>query len=156
MGEPSTIPGGLLAYGGRLWATGSTKVGTDTDAFLARVEADGSGLASRRFDMRGTQIPADQAVVSGGGDLDVLPGASPTLVVVGSTTYNSRTFWSAAAFNNFDGDLAQAGYGDILIPTNEQGALLGVQAAGDALAVTGSLRRTAAAAPWTRASARCG
>ena len=89
--------------------------------------------------MRGTQIAADQAVVSGGGDLDVLPGASPTLVVVGSTTYNSRTFWSAAAFNNFDGDLAQAGYGDLLIPTDEYGALLGVQAAGDALAVTGSL-----------------
>jgi hypothetical protein len=139
VGEPNTIPGGLLAYGGRLWATGSTKVGADTDAFLARVQDDGSGLVSRRFDMRGTQIAADQVVVSGGGDLDVLPGASPTLVVVGSTTYNSRTFWSAAAFNDFDGDLAQAGFGDLLVPTNEYGALLGVQAAGDALAVTGSL-----------------
>ena len=139
VGEPNTIPGGLLAYGGRLWATGSTKVGSDTDAFLARVEADGSGLVSRRFDMRGSQITADQVVVSGGGDLDVLAGDSPTLVVVGSTTYNSRTFWSAAAFNNFDGDLAQAGFGDVLIPTNEYGALLGVQAGADALAVTGSL-----------------
>ncbi len=139
VGQPNTIPGGLIAYGGRLWVTGSTKVGTDTDAFLARLEADGSGLAFRRFDMRGSQIAADQVVVSGGGDLDVLPGASPTLVVVGSTTYNSRTFWSAAAFNSFEGDLAQAGYGDLLIPTDEYGALLGVQAAGDALAVTGSL-----------------
>ena len=139
VGQPNTIPGGLLAYGGRLWVTGSTKVGQDTDAFLARVEMDGSGLASRLFDMRGSQIPATQVVVSGGGDLEVLPDASPTLVVVGSTTYNSRTFWSAAAFNNFDGDLAQAGYGDVLIPTDEYGALLGVQAADGALAVTGSL-----------------
>ncbi len=139
VGQPSTIPGGLLAYGGRLWVTGSTKVGTDTDAFLARVEADGTGLVSRRFDMRGSQIAANQVVVSGGGDLDVLPGDVPALVIVGSTTYNSRTFWSAAVFNNFGGDLAQAGFGDVLIPTDEYGALLGVQAMPGALAVTGSL-----------------
>jgi hypothetical protein len=139
VGDPNTIPGGLLSFGGRLWVTGSTKVGADTDAFLARVEADGSGLASRRFDMRGAQIPAEQVVVSGGGDLDVLPGASPTMVIVGSTTYNSRTYWSAAAFTGFEGDLAQALYGDVLIPTEEYGALLGVAAADGALAVTGSL-----------------
>ena len=139
VGQPNTIPGGLIAYDGRLWVTGSTKVGTDTDAFLARLAMDGTGLSSRLFDMRGSQIAADQVVVSGGGDLDVLPGAAPTLVVVGSTTYNSRTFWSAAAFNNFEGDLAQAGFGDVLIPTDEYGALLGVQAGDGALAVTGSL-----------------
>ena len=140
VGEPNTIPGGLLAYNGRYYVTGSTKVGTDTDSYLARVEGDGSAPAYRRFDMRGTQIDPSTVLVSGGGDLDVLPGADPTLVVVGSTTYNSRTYWSAAAFNAFEtGDLAGAGFGDVLIPTDEYGALLGVAAGDGFLASTGSL-----------------
>jgi hypothetical protein len=140
VGDPNTIPGGLLLYGGKVYATGSTKGTSDTDAFLARTEADGSGLVSRRFDMRGSQIPSSAALVSGGGDLDVLPGPEgPTLVVVGSTTYNSRTFWSAAGFTGFAGDLAQAGYGDVLIPTDEYGALLGVSPGDGFLAATGSL-----------------
>ena len=139
VGEPNTIPGALLAYDGRYWVTGSTKVGTDTDAFLFRVQSDGSGAASRRFDMRGKQIDPTAAVVSGGGDLTVLPGAVPTLVVVGSTTYSQRTLWSAAAFNEFGGDLAAAGFGDLLVPTEEYGALLGVVAGDGWLATVGSL-----------------
>ncbi|HET6551742.1 MAG TPA: hypothetical protein VFG79_24960 [Solirubrobacter sp.] len=139
VGEPNTIPGGMIAYGGRLWITGSTKAGQDTDSFLARVGMDGSGLTSRRFDMRGAQIAAGQTVVSGGGDLDVLPGLTPALVVVGSTTYNSRTYWSAAVFDDLEGDLDAAEFGDLLVPTDEYGALLGVAAGDGWLATTGSL-----------------
>jgi hypothetical protein len=63
----------------------------------------------RRF--RHARLP-DRArrtvVVSGGGDSTSWQERPDTLVVVGSTTYNSRTYWSAAAFTSIDGDLAQA------------------------------------------------
>ena len=139
VGDPNTIPGALLVHGGRYWVTGSTKVGVDTDAFLFRVEQNGSGASFRRFDMRGSQIDRATPVVSGGGDMAVFDEGTPSLVVVGSTTYNSRTFWSAAVFQGFDGDLAAAGYGDVLIPTDEYGALLGVATGKGWLASTGSL-----------------
>ncbi len=137
VGQTNTFSGGLLIHGGRLWATGSTRLGQDTDAFLARVEADGGEVQFRRFDMRGSQIASDQVVASTGADLDVLSG---TLVVVGSTNYNSRLLWSAAAFNGLEGDLAQAGYGDLVIPTTEEFARLVDVAAGSGwLAATGPL-----------------
>jgi hypothetical protein len=136
LGAQNSFPGGLLVYGGRLWATGSTRVGQDTDAFLVRVEADGGQVQLRRFDMRG-QIAADQVVASTGADLDVLSG---TLVVVGSTNFNSRLLLSAAAFNGLEGDLAQAGYGDLVIPTTEEFSRLVDVAAGSGwLAATGPL-----------------
>ena len=87
--------------------------------------------------MRGSLIASDQVVASTGADLDVLSG---TLVVVGSTNFNSRLLWSAAAFNSFEGDLAQAGYGDLVIPTTEEFARLVDVAAGSGwLAATGPL-----------------
>jgi hypothetical protein len=137
VGQTNAFAGGLLIHGGRLWTTGNTRVGQDTDAFLARVEADGGQVQFRRFDMRGSQIASDQVVPSTGVDLDVLSG---TLVVVGYTSFNSRLLWSAAAFNNFEGDLAQAGYGDLVIPTTEEFARLVDVAAGSGfLAATGPL-----------------
>jgi hypothetical protein len=145
VGQPDTSPGGLLVRDGRLLFSGATKVGQDTDAFIARVNADGSGLESRRYDIRGTAIEATVPVVSAGSDLDVVPGVTPTLVVTGSINYNSRPYWAAAAFNNFDGPLAAAGFGEALIPTDEYGAIVGVAAgSGDWAAIAGSLVDTSA------------
>ena len=133
VGAPDTVPGGLVEYGDpdRYYVSGSTVVGADTDAFLARVEADGTGLTSRRFDMRGRVVPAGQPVNSRAGqvaasgdlvapgDLVVVPGLPTTLVAVGSVEYavdsgSSAVDWAAAAFNNFEGPLAAAGFGDIV------------------------------------------
>jgi hypothetical protein len=131
VGTPDTIPGGLVGYGGRFYLTGYTRVGADTDAFLARVEPDGSGLQTRLFDMRGRVVAADQAVVSQALDLDVVPGAPATLVVAGSVDYaadngSTLTDWAAAAFNHFDGALADAGFGDVVLQAPGSGRLLGV------------------------------
>ncbi|HZB74835.1 MAG TPA: hypothetical protein VE526_01330 [Solirubrobacteraceae bacterium] len=141
VGEPDTIPGGLIVHAGRLWAAGYTRVGVDTDAFIARVEADGSGLQSRRFDMRGTAVAASQPTISRALDLAVVPGTPPTLVAAGSIDYGSpsTTDWAAAAFNDFDGDLAQAGFGDVVLQAPGQGGLLAVAAGSDGwLAVAGT------------------
>ena len=139
-GQPDTVPGGLMVYQGRIWASGATKVGTDTDAFIARLNPDGSGVETRRYDMRGTAIDSGQLVVSSGSDLDVVPGIVPTLIVTGSINYNSRPYWAAAAFNNLDGPLAAAGFGDFLLPTDEYGAIVGVAASPDGwAAIAGSL-----------------
>jgi uncharacterized delta-60 repeat protein len=144
VGDPDTVPGAVIAYDGRLYVTGSTKVGADTDAFLARVDAAGGGFESRRFDMRGSAAPDPaQAVTSQGLDLAVAPGATPTLVVVGSLTTSSGTGWAAAAFNTLGGPLAAAGYGDVVLPNPGQGALIGVAPlADDRLAVAGSILNT--------------
>jgi hypothetical protein len=141
VGEPDTVPGGLTVHDGRLWAAGYTRVGVDTDAFIARVEADGSGLQFRRFDMRGNAVAAGQPIVSRALDLTVVPGTPPTLVAAGSIDYGSPTTtdWAAAAFNNLDGDLAQAGFGDVVLQTPGQGGLLAVAAGSDRwLAVAGT------------------
>src|SRR4029079_14680006 len=74
VGTTDTVPGGIIAAGGRLWFDGSTKTGNDTDAYLARVNADGSGLESRKFDMRGTLVGANEAVTSQALDLAIAPG----------------------------------------------------------------------------------
>jgi hypothetical protein len=143
-GNPDTVPGSILAHGGRLFVTGNTKAGSDTDAYLARVEADGSGLQTRRFDMRtGSTVDDDQPVISQGLDLAVAPGNPETLVVVGSMTSDLGTDWAVAAFNNFDGDLAATGYGDTVIPTPGLGALVGAAALADgSVAIGGSLLDT--------------
>ncbi len=132
-GQPDTVPGGLAEYGGRYYVVGSTRFGADTDAFLARVEGDGSGLDTRLFDMRGQVVPDGQAVVSQALDLDIVPGLPTTLVAAGSVDYGSETGstttdWAAAAFNNFEGPLAQAGFGDIVLQAPGSGRLLGVAA----------------------------
>jgi hypothetical protein len=140
VGQPDTVPGGLLAYGGMLWVSGATHVGSDTDAFVARLDPYGGGFESRRFDMRGTAIDPATLVVSSGSDLDVVASETPTLVVTGSINYNGRPYWAAGAFNAIDGPLAQAGYGDLLIPTDEYGAIVGLAPSPDGwAAIAGSL-----------------
>ena len=52
------IPGALIDHGGNLWATGSTKNGADTDAWLARSDANGDAVQYRTFDMRGNAVAA--------------------------------------------------------------------------------------------------
>ena len=130
VGNTQMVPGGLIVHGGRLWVSGTT--GTDTDAFVARVNADGTGLQVRRFDMRPSFLPASQAVQSRGRDLVVAPGAPDTLVAVGAVdyTYQGQSFtnWAAAAFNGLDDDLASAGFGDLAITRTWSGELLSVAA----------------------------
>ena len=75
VGDPDTVPGSILSYGGRIWVSGATHVGLDTDAYIARMNADGSGFESRLFDMRGTAIGPETPVVSSASDLDVVAGS---------------------------------------------------------------------------------
>ena len=143
VGDPDTIPGGLIAHDGRLWAVGSTKVGQDTDAYLARMNGDGSGVEFRRFDMRGTAIQPTQQVISAASELAVVPGNPLTLVVMGSVNYGSRPYWAGAAFNRLSGPVESFGYGDLIIPTEEYGAVVGAVPGGDGwVAVAGSLVNT--------------
>ena len=146
LGELDTLigaEGGLIVHGGRLWAAGTTRAGGPTDGFVARVEADGSGLQHRSFDMRGRFVAPGIAATSHATDLVVVPGLPETLVVVGGVLYTPPSSspivdWAAAAFNNFDGDLAAAGYGDIVIPAPGNGRLLSAAAGADGwLAVAG-------------------
>lgn len=144
VGNTDTVPGGLIVHGGRLWVSGSTEVGSDTDAFVARANADGTGLQVRRFDMRGRFVPAGQAVVSEAHDLAVVPGAPETLVAVGSVSYfidASGPFvdWAAAAFNGLEGNLDNAGFGDVVLQAPGSGELLSVAAGSQGwLAVAGT------------------
>jgi hypothetical protein len=141
--DTDTVPGGIVPFGGRLWFAGSTKKGNDTNAFLARVNADGTGLESRQFDMRGTLVGANEAVTSQALDLAPVTGPEATMVVVGSTTSAQGTDWAGAAFNKLGGPLADMGYGDLILPTPGQGALVGVAADGpNSLAVAGSILDT--------------
>ena len=135
--------GGLIEHGGRLYASGSTQVGSDTDAFVARVEADGNGLQRRLFDMRGRLVGIDQAAISHSTDLVVVPGTPATLVAVGLVQYTTElgttsTDWAAAAFDAFEGDLALARYADLVVAAPGEGGLLSAAAGPDRwLAVTG-------------------
>ncbi|MCW3017118.1 MAG: hypothetical protein JWO02_4210, partial [Solirubrobacterales bacterium] len=145
VGDAPTLPTALLVYAGRLWVTGSTRTGADTTAFLARAEADGSGLQSRQFDMRGQLIDPSLAVTSAGEAMTIVPGVSggpDTLVVAGSVTSTSSTDWAAAAFNGLDGNLADAGFGDIAIQTPGSAGLTGVSAGQGWVAITGPYQDT--------------
>ena len=143
VGGTETAVGGLIEHGGRLYASGSTRVGADTDAFVAQVEADGSGLKYRHFDMRGRLIGPGQAVISHSTDLTVAAAAPETLVAVGAVQYttdlgSTAVDWAAAAFNNFGADLTQAAYGDIVMPAPGNFGLSSVAAGPDRwLAVAG-------------------
>lgn len=140
VGDPDTVPGGLMVYEDRLWVTGSTKAGQDTNAYLARVDAAGGGFESRQYDMRGSVIDAQTLVTSAGSDMAVVPGVTPTLVVTGSINYSSRPYWAAASFNKLSGPLAEMGFGDVIIPTDEYGAIVGVAVGGDGwVGIAGSL-----------------
>ncbi|MFL5846957.1 MAG: hypothetical protein ACJ762_19925 [Solirubrobacteraceae bacterium] len=128
IGDAPTEPHALVVYAGRYWLTGSTRTGTDTNAFLARVEADGTGLQSRQFDMRGQLIDPATAVTSVGDSLAVVPGTPDTLVVSGSVASASGTDWAAAAFNNLGGDVNAASFGDIAISVPGSGGINSVTA----------------------------
>jgi uncharacterized delta-60 repeat protein len=140
VGQPDTIPGAVVAYDGRIWASGATHQGQDTDAFIARMNPDGGGFESRRYDMRGTQIGQDQVVTSSGSDIAVVAGPPATMVITGSINYGSRPYWAGVAFNNLGGSLADMRAGDVIVPTDEYGAIVGVAPGGDDwVAIAGSL-----------------
>lgn len=146
VGEPNTVPGALRVHAGQLWIAGSTRVGADTDAFLARLGSDGGGLQFRRFDMRGGRIAESQAVISRAFDLAIVPGVPNTMVVVGSVELDGRPFWAAAAFNAIEGPLASAGFGDVVVPTTENAdPPMGVAAGAGWVAASSTLRTTSGA-----------
>lgn len=154
IGEAPTAPMALALDGGRIWITGSTRSGVDTNAFLARVEGDGSGLQSRQFDMRGRAADPAQAVTSQGSSVVVSPaheGIPKTVVVGGLVTTSSSTDWAAAAFNGADGPLDAAGYGDIVITAPGVGGLSSVAAAGDGgVIATGPFQETVSGSTYFR------
>ena len=142
VGGPDTTAGGLLAAGGQLWIAGSTRTGNDTDAFLARIGIDGTGLQSRRFDYRGRAFTSAQGLISTGRDLALLPGPVPTIVVVGKVTGDTGSAWGAAAFNSLDGELAAAQTGDLTVGAVGTGIAAVAAATADWLAVAGTTEET--------------
>jgi len=135
-GGTSTTPGGLVEHGGALYASGSTAVGSDTDAFVARIDAAGAAVQTRRFDVRGRFVAAGQAATTHAADLVVAAGAPPTLVAVGTVQYTNElgsqpTDWAAAAFSGFESDITAAGYGDLVIPAPGDGGLFSVATGGN-------------------------
>ena len=148
VGGSETGGGGLIEHGGRYYVSGTTRIGSDIDAFIARVGADGGGLQSRRFDMRGRLVLPGVAAASRAADLVAVPGVPETLVVVGSVTYtpeqlSTATDWAAAAFNGFEGDLAQSGFGDLVLAIPGEAGLVAAAAGTDgSVAVTGVHRQS--------------
>ena len=134
VGAP-TCGSALLEHGGRLWVTGTAFAGVQQDAFLARVNDDGSSLQSRMFEIRGKADAAD-TISSVGSDLAILSGPPESIVVVGSSLASSgsgSSQFAAAAFNNFDGDLAAAQYGDYVFSGSSQTGLQNVVPVGPIL-----------------------
>jgi hypothetical protein len=113
VGEPDTNATALLERRGMFWVTGSTKDAAQTDGFIARVDANGNGLQSRRFDVRGS-LDATETVQTSLNDLALLPGAPETLVAVGNAGHSQGTSLGAAAFNDLDGDVQSMPYGDVV------------------------------------------
>ncbi len=141
-GSSDTVPTAFIVHGGRYYVTGKTRPGpgTDFDAFLTRLDADGNNVVSRRFDMRGQVVPGGESPQSEGLALAVIPGTPTSLVVAGAVRYafagDTREDWAAAAFNGFEGDLAAAGFGDLVLDTpNRINRLTGVIAGGDGTAL---------------------
>jgi hypothetical protein len=138
VGEPDTNATALLERKGMFWVAGSTKDGVQTDGFLARVDANGNGLQSRRFDTRGN-LDAAETVGTNPNALALLPGAPETLVAVGSASYSQGATFGAAAFNDLDGDVASMPFGDVVFGSSGlANALVGAAANGDrSLAIVG-------------------
>ena len=88
--------------------------------------------------MRGNAVAATQAVNSQGLDITVVPGVPDTLVVGGYVSTTDGIEWGISAFNDITGDLANAGYGDIVIPVSGQGQVVGVTAGPGWVGVAGS------------------
>jgi hypothetical protein len=135
VGGGPTTAGGLIAYGGQLYAAGSTAFGTNSYAFLARVSPDGHAIDARRFEMRGT-VPATTSIATTGSDLDVIGGPTPALIVSGSILpgTSSSPWWAAAAFNAFTGPLAAAPMGSVVVQSAERQDATPEVAAGDGFA----------------------
>ena len=142
VGDSDTTAGGLLAAAGRLWATGSTRTGNDTDAYLARVGMDGSGLESRRIDFRGRAYSAAQGLTSTAKDLALVADPVPTIVVGGKVVGDTGSAWGAAAFNELDGPLAAAQTSDVTIGATGAGIAAVAAAASGWLAVVGTTDET--------------
>jgi hypothetical protein len=142
-GGTSSSPGGLIEYGEKFYVSGSTTVGSDIDAFLASADATGKTIKTRRFDVRGRFVAANQAATTHAADLVVAPTTPPTLAAVGTVQYSQDggstiTDWAAAAFSGFEGDITAARYGDLVIPAPGDGGLFSVAAGATGwLAVTG-------------------
>jgi len=135
----SLTPTALIEHRGRLWMSATANMtAADGDGFIARVEADGSGLQTRRFDIRGTYTGSDMIDTSSG-DLVVLAGPPETLVVVGDSQIAQGTnYFAAAAFYGFDADLAAAPQGDVVLEAQNALSLNGVAADGsNAVAASG-------------------
>ena len=122
IGDPDIIPGGLMVHDGRLWVTGAVRSGDNGEAYLARLNPDGSDLQFRSFDIRAA-VPAELPVGSQGNDLAVVPGTPDTLIVGGFTTLQEGTSWAAVVFHDFLGDLTAARSGETIfeLPRNASG-----------------------------------
>lgn len=140
-GGTATTAGALALAAGRVWATGGSVVGSDTDAYLVRADLDGGDVQLRRFDMRGSTFPASTQVATAGTALTAVPGDPETLVVGGETATDSGTEVSAAAFNLLDGPVAGMQATDVVIPVDGQGSTTGIAPAGaGSVALTAALR----------------
>lgn len=144
IGDPDVVPGGLLVHDGRLWVSGAVRSGDNGEAYLARLDPDGSNLQFRTWDVRGGVVPAETPVGSQGNDLVVVPGTPESLIVGGFTTLAEGTAWSASVFQGFTGDLAAARLGERIfaMPRNssgydQQGTLVSLAAGGDGWAAAG-------------------
>ncbi|MDA0181624.1 hypothetical protein OJ997_15065 [Solirubrobacter phytolaccae] len=141
VGSPDTSAPGLMLLRNRLWVTGKTMSGVQQMAFIARTEANGTGLQSRQFEMRGKSSGTD-AIRSAGADLAVLAGPPEALVVVGSSVTPSSGLggFAATAFTNFDGDLASAPASTYVDAGSNQTGLVSASAEGPySLAAAGLL-----------------
>jgi hypothetical protein len=149
-GATDVAAGGLLAYGGRLWATGTATVNADDDVYLARVDGAGAGLETRRFDIRGSVFSASQPIEGHGLDLTVTTGDPDTLVIGGSSITDAGEEWALAAFNGLEGSLDALQMTELVIPVAGQGGASGVAGApGGVVAGAGTLRDSAPGAPGT-------
>jgi hypothetical protein len=133
---------GLTAFGGALWATGTATSSGDRDAWLARLA--GGALETRRFDIRGTEFPATQAVNTDGRSITAVPGTPDTIVLGGATETDRGKEWSFAAFNELDGPVSALQMAELVIPIAGQGGAEGVAgaslgAAGGVVSAAGTL-----------------
>jgi hypothetical protein len=149
-GATDVAAGGLLAYGGKLWATGTATVGADDDIYVARVDSGGADLQTRRFDIRGSIFSPSQPVAGHGADLTLVAGDPDTLVVGGSSTTDAGEEWALAAFNGLEGPLDALQVAELVIPVAGQGGASGVAGApGGVVAGAGTLRDFAPGAGGT-------
>ena len=136
----TVTPAALVTRAGQFWVTGTTVVAGDSDAFLARLDATGGGLETRRFDIRGSVFAPGQQVIGRGLGLAVVPGDPDTLVVSGSSEVDRGQQWALAAFNGLEGALSSLAYTDLVLPVvGHTGAAVGLAGASGAVVAAGAL-----------------